>query len=220
LIAALATLSLVALLLTADDGRAQPAPTGWTLSGDVGGAFGGTWLAGPSAPSVSTGTGVVVAVGARRPLSIRRAADGSSAGVAVRVSSQPVRLREQGARWDGGTLTDVQVMGILSHPIDRAPRRRADVELGAGLSVPSGSSSIYPFSALGRTLPTIESGLALFRSRANDDTATRSPRPLGLFVRYSLTRVDPTPAPADDVSSTPTTAGWVGRFAIGLRVQR
>lgn len=217
--ASMATLSLVVLLLTADDGRAQPSPTGWTLSGDVGGAFGGTWLAGSSAPSVSTGTGVAVALGARRRLSSRRA-DGMSAGVAVRVAAQPVRLREQGAQWDGGTLTDAQVMGTLTIPVDRTPRRRADVEFGAGLAVLSGAGTLYPFSALARTLPTLESGLVLFRSRAANDATARASRPLGLFVRYSMTRVDPAPARADDVSSTPTTAGWAGRVSVGLRVQR
>jgi hypothetical protein len=211
-------LSLVLLFCVAHDAGAQ-ASSGWTLSGDVGGAFGGTWLEGPSVPTVSSGTGVSVALGARRSLRSRRA-DGVSAGVAVRVAAQPLRLREQGARWDGGTLTDAQLIGTLTLPIDRAPRRRVDVELGAGLSVLSGTSSLFPFSALARTLPTLESGLVLFRNRAADDAAARIGRPIGLFLRYSVTRVDPIPAPADDVSSTPTTAGWVRRVFVGLRVQR
>lgn len=212
-------LSLVLLLSTADDCRAQSSPAGWSLSGDVGGAFGGTWLEGPSVPTVSTGTGVAVALGARRSLRSRRD-DAFAAGLAVRVVAQPLRLREQGARWDGGTLTDAQFMGTLTLPIDRAPRRRADVEFGAGVSVLSGAGTLYPFRALARTLPTVESGIVLFRSRADAAASSRITRPLGVFVRYSITRVDPTPAPADDVSSSSTTAGWVGRVAVGLRVQR
>jgi hypothetical protein len=217
-IAAPLALSMVLLLCVAHDARAQ-ASSGWTLSGDVGGAFGGTWLDGPSVPTVSSGSGVTVALGARRSLRSRRA-DDVSAGVAVRVVAQPLRLREQGARWDGGTLTDAQIIGTLTLPIDRAPRRRAEVELGAGLSVLSGTSSLYPFSALPRTLPTVESGLVLYRNRPADTAATRSARPIGLFVRYSVTRADPSPTPADDVSSTPTTAGWASRVSVGLRVQR
>lgn len=218
-IAAPIALSLLLLVSVADESRAQASPAGWTLSGEVGGAFGGTWLEGPSVPTVSSGTGVAVAVGIRRSLKTPRA-DGLSAGVAVRVAAQPVHLRELGSHWEGGTLTDAQVMGTLTLPIDRTPRRRANLELGAGLSVLSGARTLYPFSALARTLPTLESGLVLFRSRAAEGASSRISRPLGLFVRYGVTRVDPTPVPADDVSAAPTTAGWVGRFAVGLRVQR
>ncbi len=155
----------------------------------------------------------------RRVLKTQRG-DGLSAGVTVRVVAQPVHLRELGSRWEGGTLTDAQVIGTLTLPIDRTPQRRANLELGAGMSVLSGARTLYPFSALARTLPTLESGLVLFRSRAIQHASAGLNRPVGLFVRYSLTRVDPRPTPADDVSSTATTAGWVGRFAIGLRVQR
>ncbi len=185
----------------------------WSVYGDVGGLFGGRWLDGGSSPSVSSRTGASVSLGLDR-VNARRVA----VGVAVRVGSQPLQLRERETRWSGGTLTDTRLMGTVTLPVDRSDRRRADLEIGGGFAVLSGARELFPLSAAGRVAPAFETALLLFRSRLLRDD--RGIQPIGLFLRYDVLRLDPTPADASLSGATTATAGWVGRFALGVRLHR
>lgn len=190
----------------------QAATSSWVVTGDVGGSFGGRWLDGAQAPTVVGTTGAVLSLGVLRAWSRE-----SQGGLAVRVASQPIRVSEGTEHWDGGTLTDVRLLGVVVSALDRSLHRRAELELAAGVSILAGTQQVYPLSDVGTLLPTVEGGLVVYRSRKADQ-----PRqlPLGLFVRVGLTRIDPTPSPSADVDAVGVTAGWVTRLSAGLRVSR
>ncbi|MBL0172962.1 MAG: hypothetical protein IPP90_20100 [Gemmatimonadaceae bacterium] len=185
----------------------------WRYGGEVGGVLGGTWLSGPSSPSVVTGTGASLSVDVQRSASAR-----VNAGGALRVMAQPVRLREARTQWDGGTLTVAQAMAIVDVAMHRGHRADAHVELGGGLSLLSGARSVYPFSSAARVTPTTEVGILLERVTHGDAALSRWP--LGLSVRYSVARVAPGSSPTTAIDGTRASAGWVGRTTIGLRVKR
>jgi len=205
--------ALLVTMATAPLAAQYPGEPRWSAHGDLGGVLGGRWLDGEEAPTVSSRTGVTLSLGVQRV-----SGGGVAGGLMLRVASQPLQLRERMARWDGGTLTDVQLIGTVAVPVDRSDHRRADLEFGAGLSALSGARDLYPFSASGRLVPAIETALVLFRSRLPRDD--RGIKPLGVFVRYGVLRLDPVPEASTLISANRVSAGWVGRISAGVRVER
>jgi hypothetical protein len=186
---------------------------GWTVFGDVAGVWRSTWLSSNTAPTVEGDVGVSLGVGALRPLSAR-----THGGFAVRVQSQPLRLSEAGATWDGGTLTVGDAVGTLVFRGVRAGRVQSDVELSSGLSLLTGARRIYPFSSAGTITPVVGLGAVLFRAADREARAER--RRLNIIVRYDLIRLDPGPTLAGSLDSFAGTAGWSPRVSAGLRVLR
>ncbi len=215
--------ALRSTVLTAQTSKRTPAApqSGWTLVGDVAGVLRGTWLSSTTAPTVESDVGVSLAVGAQRALSAR-----TRGGIAVRVQSQPLRLSESGERWDGGTLTVGDVVGLLVLPGVRAAGMQSEVEISSGLSLLTGARNIFPFSSAGMLTPLVGVGAVVFRAtdRATDrasDRAVRTPtRRLNVIVRYDLIRLDPGPTLAGSLDTFAGTAGWASRISAGLRVHR
>ncbi len=193
---------------------APPRSARWLLGGEIGGGLGNTWLAGGTAPTVSTGAGVALSIGAQRSVSRRIAAGG-----VVRVVAQPLHLREGDARWDGGTLTDTQLLGTIALALSRESAVQPSIEFGGGVALLSGARSLYPFSAAARVTPATEFGVSLQRANRPKVGGATS-YPLSLVARYSLVRIDPGPAPATAFESMTAVAGWVGFTTFGIRVQR
>ena len=186
---------------------------GWTVNGEAGALIGGAWLTGENAPRVTTGAGAVVSLGVRRSAGVR-----SNAGLSLRVAVQQVEMRELGARWDAGTLTDAQLLGTASVALRRSGRVHSDVEIGAGVAVLSGARSVFPFSDVSRFAPAAEVGIAAMPGGRRE--SDRGLRPFALVARYSVMRLDPASGTAGAPDEMVATAGWVGRVTIGLRVQR
>lgn len=207
-------LAFVALPLVAES---QSANLGgrWTISGEAGGVLGGKWLDGPDAPTITSGAGAELSLRALYPASNR-----VSAGVAVRVAAQSLRLREQGASWDGGTLTTGQLLAIAAYGLSRGISWDSDLDVGGGLTLLSGARAIFPFSTASRVAPSGDVGVS-FRHQASVSPSGARRRSLigqtGLFARYGITRLDPgsaSPGGAVGVS------GWVTRTSVGLRIER
>ncbi len=186
---------------------------GWLVGGDVGALMGGTWLEGTQAPTLSGGVGVALSLDAKHSVSGRL-----DVGGAIRVAAQPLRLREADARWDGGTLTDAQILGTIAIARRHAGQLETDLTFGGGLALLTGARSLFPFSAAGTVTPVTEAGIALRRGGRGDGGLTS--RRVALFARYSVMRLDPGPTPAAAMDATSASAGWVARTTIGLRVER
>lgn len=185
----------------------------WLFAGEVGGVIGGLWLKGDGTPTVHTGTGAMVALAAHRATSAR-----IDAGFALRVGAQPLRLREHSDSWDGGTLTDTQLMGTVAVAIWQTGGVLSELNLGAGASAMSGARSIAPFANAPSIAPVAEAGVTIHRGPAGDRDA--APHPLALFARYSVVRVDPGVPGTLTTGNASAVAGWVSRVTVGIRVQR
>ncbi len=185
----------------------------WLVGGDVGAIMGGTWLEGSRAPTLSGGVGVALSLDAKHSVS-----DRLDVGGAIRVAAQPLRLHEAQARWDGGTLTDAQILGTIAIARRHVGHLEADFTFGGGLALLTGARSLFPFSAAGPVTPVTEAGIVLRRGGRRDGGLTS--RTLALFARYSVVRLDPGPTPAAAIDATSASVGWVARTTIGIRVQR
>ena len=187
----------------------------WGVYGEAGAVASGTWVAGRGAPDVVSTVGPALSIGVRRGIG-----SAASAGVAVRLLSQPLRVSEGGASWSGGTLINVQPMLTFSTQLPRSADAPLGLEAGIGLSVASGARSLFPFSNAARMAPIGDLALAYAFSprRAALGLSERPDRPLAVIVRYSVLRFDPGVAAGAD--ATITEAGWVGRVSVGIRVQR
>lgn len=203
----------------AQERRAAPIATSadydprWLFAGEVGGVIGGLWLKGEGIPTVNTGAGAMVALVAHRATSAR-----FDAGLSLRVGAQPLRLRTHSESWDGGTLTDAQLMGTVAVAVRRTGSVLSEFNLGAGASAMSGARSIAPFANAPSLTPVAEAGMTFHRGPGADRNA--APHPLALFARYSVMRVDPGVPRTVMTSNATAVAGWVRRITIGLRVQR
>ena len=188
---------------------------GWGVYGEAGAVASGTWIAGRGAPDVASTVGPALSIGARRSIS-----PGTSAGLAVRLLSQPLRVSEGGASWSGGTLIDVQPMLTLGTQLPRNADAPLGLEAGVGVSFVSGATSLFPFSNAERMAPIGDLALAYAFSprRAAVGRGERPDRPLAVIVRYSVLRFDPGVAAGVDANTTES--GWVGRVSVGIRVQR
>ncbi len=165
---------------------------------------------------MSSTTGAMLSLTASRETHL-----GVRAGVAVRVASQPLTLREADVQWDGGTLSDAELLGTVAVALRRGRRIRSDLEAGAGLVALSGARTLLPFATASRIATVGEAGISLRRGSGLDAVARQSAfdlRSLALFARYSVMRLDPGIDASAVVGDTPGTTGWVGRIAIGLRV--
>ncbi len=221
------SLLTLALIVSATPARAQrQTPRGeasipaegaraevWLVSGDVGAIMGGRWLEGTRAPTLSGGVGVALSLDAKYSVSERL-----DVGGAIRVAAQPLRLHEADARWDGGTLTDAQMLVTLAIARRHVGHLETDLTFGSGLALLTGARSLFPFSAAGTMTPVSEAGIALRRGGRRAGGLTS--RTLALFARYSVVRLDPGPTPADAIDATSASVGWVARTTIGIRVQR
>ncbi len=187
----------------------------WQVSGEAGGIIGGQWLKGDNAPSITAGAGAELSLRAVRGLRAR--VDG---GAAVRVSAQSLQLKENDASWSGPTITAGSLIAISSIAVARSETWRSALDAGAGVMFLSGARSIYPFSTASRLAPTLEGGVSF---RHEVDAGVRAKRSLigqtGFFARYEITRIDPGAAPVGGGGAVGIT-GWVGRVALGLRVER
>ncbi|MEQ1691225.1 MAG: hypothetical protein ABMA00_08075 [Gemmatimonas sp.] len=185
----------------------------WALGGALGAVIGGTWLLGATSPAVTTGAGVALSLDVRRSMTSQ-----ASIGAVIRVTAQPLRLRETEAEWEGGTLTDAQLLATTAMTVLRGARMTSALEFGGGVALLSGAGSLYPFSAAARLTPAAEAGVSIQRGVRPGQVSNA--RPISVFVRYGLVRVDPGPTPAIAIDAMTASAGWVGRSSVGLRVER
>lgn len=183
---------------------AQPVGPTWRVTAEVGGILGGTWLDGTSAPTVRTDPGATIGVGLARMVG-----PNVSGGVGVRVGAQPVSVKENGASWSGGTLTEADAMGTLSFLTAQSTPLRPSLDLGAGVAVLSGARTLLPFRDASRIAPIGEAGVTLRRVNPNPNK-----QEVALFVHYGVLRLD---ASAADAS---TASGWVSRISAGFKVTR
>ncbi len=183
---------------------AQRAPDGWRVTGEVGGVLGGTWLRGVGAPTVTTDPGATIGVGATRQL-----VSGVSAGATLRIGAQPVVMREVGATWSGGTLTEADVLAQLIVMSAQGTTLRPALEVGVGAAVLTGARDVLPFHDASRVAPIAEAGFSVRR-----DANSSTPQDLALFVHYGIVRLD-----ASGTNAV-TSSGWVRRVTLGLRVTR
>lgn len=206
--APLRCLSLASALLSIAPHRisAQGTAPSWQVAGELGGVVGGSWLKGANAPTVTSASGVVLGINVQRTVLPH-----ASAGAAVRIGAQPLSLTERDAKWSGGTLTEGDVLGVVSLIGAGKQPLSVSVDLGLGVAILSGARSILPFRDASNLAPLGELGVSLRRSVSRSQTARQKQ---ALFIRYSILRVD-----ASAVETIVTT-GWVGRLSVGVRVMK
>ncbi len=185
---------------------AQATARQWQVTGELGGVMGGTWLNGLTAPTVTTAPGVVLGIEVQRNVSSH-----ASAGVSVRVGAQPLSLTELNTKWSGGTLTEGNALGIVSLFAKSEKHLKMSLDLGLGIATLAGARNILPFRDASSLSPLGELGVSLHRDTAGLKSAQREQ---GLFVRYSIIRLD-----ASAVEATATT-GWIGRLTAGVRLAK
>lgn len=186
----------------------------WRATAEVGGVFGGTWLEGLSAPTVSTDAGATIGVGLKR-----RVADRVTVGAALSVGSQAISLAEGGTQWSGGTLTEANLQGVLSFLTSQGTPLRPSLDLSAGLTVLSGARDVAPFRDASRIAPLGEIGLTVRRLEHRVDR-----QEYALFARYGAVRMrgsaTAVPLTSANAARGSDGAGWVGRWRAGLQVTR
>ncbi len=206
--APLAIALLAAALLAASPRRvvAQVAARQWHVTGELAGVIGGTWLNGSTAPTVTTAPGVVLGIDVHRNVSSR-----ASAGASVRIGAQPLSLTERETKWSGGTLTEGNALGVVSLFATGEKNLNISLDFGFGIALLSGARSILPFRDASSLSPLGELGVSLHRNT----TGLKSARyEQGLFVRYSMLRLDASAAEAT------ATTGWVSRLTAGVRISK
>lgn len=187
---------------------------GWRATAEVGGVFGGTWLEGATAPTVSTDAGATIGVGLKKRMNDRIAT-----GAAVTVGAQAISLAETGQQWSGGTLTEVNLQGLLSFLTSQGTPFRPSLDLSMGAVVLSGADQILPFRGASRVAAIGEVGVT---ARRVEHRVNR--QEFALFVRYGAVRLTGLATEAPITSSSAAIAndgaGWVGRWRAGLQVTR
>ena len=195
---------IASIATSAPHASAQPIRPTWRVTAELGGVLGGTWLEGTGAPTVRTDPGATIGVGAQRMV-----ATNVSAGVGVKVGAQPVSVKESGASWSGGTLTEADALGTMSFLTAQSTPLRPSLDISAGVAVLSGARTLLPFRDASRIAPIGEAGVTLRRVDPNPNK-----QELALFVHFGVLRLD---ASATDAS---TVSGWVSRISAGLKVTR
>jgi hypothetical protein len=184
-------------------GQAVAPPPPWRFSAEAGAIGGGVWLEGPRVPRVSTGVGFLFAAAARRALS-----DVAGVGAAFRASMQPLGLQENGVGWKGGTVTEYDLLALLTIRARSAAASRVSLEAGLGAALLTGVTDVVPFRDAPRAAPMGEAGLAVLLGNASSWR-----QDVSLVARYSVVRMS---AEAADGGTT----GWVGRATVGARITR
>lgn len=206
-VATLAYLLLAALLTFAPRLIiAQGTVPHWHVAGELGGVVGGTWLNGSNAPTVTSTPGVVLGIKVQRTVSPH-----ASAGAAIRLAAQPLSLRERDTKWSGGTLTEGDLLGVVSLYAARDQPVSVSVDVGLGIAVLSGARSILPFRDASHLSPLGELGVSLRQSTTRAQSARQE---RALFVRYGMLRLDAS------ATETIATTGWVGRLTAGVRITK
>lgn len=187
----------------------------WEVHVEIGIAASGTWADGGSGPTVRSGGGAQFGVQIVREVpsaSARNPRRRLFAGGAARISAKSVSLREAGDAWDGGTISQGDLVAVLSWRPSHTSGTRFGADAGIGLAYLSASDDIAPFRDAPSVAPLGEIGVALMRA-----TNTLEGRPYAIFVRVSALRL----APADVADAPePATAGFVTQLVLGLRVGR
>lgn len=203
-IVATAAAPLMPHTLTAQGGLREPVV--WRFVGEAGGTVGGTWLEGPRAPTVSSGTGFLFGIGLQRGWT-----EFVAAGATLRAGIQPLELKENGDTWSGGTLTEANFVGTLSLQSRQRREYRLSLDLSGGAAVLSGANDILPFHDAASLAPLGEVGVALRRGATNADASRRD---LAVFARYSALKLK------SEYVNAVATSGWVGRVVAGVRITR
>jgi hypothetical protein len=128
------------LALSLGGGATLPAQPVWGVYGEVGGVLGGTWSKTEGAPTVTTGPGALLSLGAQR------VSERFSLGAAVRLAAQPVSMSELGDSWSGGTLRDIHVVATTAWPLAQRGAGGLDAEAAVGLAGRLGSVRGEPFA--------------------------------------------------------------------------
>ena len=197
-------MALVSALGPAVRTEAQEAPASWRVTADVGGTFGGTWLKGSTIPTVATDGGGTIGLGAVHALS-----PFLSVGASAHIGAQSVSIKDQGAQWSGGTLTETELMAQFAITAAEGTFLRPALEFGAGAAALSGARSVLPFRDASSIAPIGEIGISL--RRANLEVGSQD---LAIFVHYGVVRLDA------NASTSSTTSGWIRRLSAGLRLTR
>jgi len=194
------------LLLAVPRLHAQTIAPSWRVYGEVGGAFGGTWLRGVAAPTVTTDPGATIGLSAQRELHA-----GISVGAGARVGAQSVVMKEAGATWSGGTLTETDGYALASFRAPQGTFARPSFQVGGGIAFLSGARAVVPFRDAQRYAPLMQAEVAVRR-----DNADPTRREIALLVRANVLRLS---AGGDGASAT-SSSGWVRRFALGVQIAR
>lgn len=184
-------------------GAALPAQPVWGVYGEVGGVLGGTWSQSEGAPTVTTGPGALLSLGAQRVV------ERFSLGAAVRLATQSVSLAELGDTWSGGTLRELQVVATTAWPLLQRGAGGLDAEASVGLSSRLGSVRVEPFASSPSVSPLGEIGLAARRGEA-----------VALVARLGVVHLNPTGTASSVPGTVAANSGWVRRITIGFRVFR
>lgn len=185
-------------------GASQTLTARWKVVGEASGIFGNNWLGSENATRVGGDAGFMFGIGAHQ-----RSSQRVSAGVDVRVAIQPISIRGNGEKWNGGTLTQAELVGALSlrtPPVFSFP---LSLDLRGGFAALSGVSHLTPFREASKVAPLAEGGFTLHVSRKPD-----AARQLAVLARYGAVRLN-----IDDPELS-VKSGWVGRFTVGLEVSR
>jgi len=179
----------------------------WRSVQEIGGIVAGRWMEGARIPTVSSNAGILLALGVQqafRPDAYR--------GVMLRLAIQPLSMSEAGASWDAGTLREANVVGTLSMLSASRGNWRLRLEANGGAAILNGASNVLPFLDAGSVSPLGEAGLSVHRgSPGLTDTGERQ---ISGFARYGALRLS-----ANDGNAI-STAGWVRRVTIGLRMSQ
>lgn len=191
------------LALSIGGGATLPAQPVWGVYGEVGGVLGGTWSKTEGAPTVTTGPGALLSLGAQR------VSERFSLGAAVRLAAQPVSMSELGDSWSGGTLRDIHVVATTAWPLAQRGAGGLDAEAAVGLAGRLGSVRGEPFASSPSLSPLGELGLAVRRGEA-----------MALFARIGILHLNPTGTSSSTPGAAAANSGWVRRLTVGLRVFR
>ena len=186
---------------------AQGAPLGtWSAVQEVTGMVGSRWLDGTRAPRVSSAIGGAIGIGIMKPVNPQL-----HTGVQLRVGVHPLELQEQGQRWDGGTLREIDLLASVSMAAFQQQRFEFRWDAQGGAAVLGGAADLPPFRDLGLLSPMGEVGLSAARRPPGDQVGTRR---TFVYARVGAVRLN-----ATTVRSI-VSSGWVPRLVIGIRSAR
>lgn len=194
---------LLFLALSLGGGATLTAQPVWGVYGEVGGVLGGTWSKSAGAPTVTTGPGALLSLGAQR------VGERFSLGTALRLAAQPVSMSELGDSWGGGTLREIHVVATTAWSLAQRGAGGLDAEAAVGLAGRLGSVRAEPFASTPSLSPLGELGFAIRRGEA-----------VALVARMGILHLNPTGTASSTSGSVAANSGWVRRVTVGLRVFR